>query len=151
MTRRSGKSFKMYFAHTHLRYEDIMLYIYLLAKLLRNSNLFTVRSLQFILKIYLTNDTIKVSKDGIIMTMSNFNLRGIPPELMLQLKKEALRLNTSVNLLILSMIEKNLGYTYKRVTYHDLDHLAGTWSSNEEKQFKENIQPFEEVDDELWK
>ena len=39
------------------------------------------------------------------MSASNFNLRGIPTELMVLLKREAKRLHTSVNTLVLKMIE----------------------------------------------
>lgn len=82
---------------------------------------------------------------------TNFNLRGIPPEVMLSLKKEAKRLRTSVNLLVLKMIERGLGFTCEKTAHHDLDYLAGTWSAIEEKEFKKAIQPFEQIDKELWK
>lgn len=84
------------------------------------------------------------------MSASNFNLRGIPSEVMILLKREAKRLSTSVNLLILKMIERGLGFTCERTTYHDLDHLAGTWSSAEQKDFEKNTRYFEQIDKELW-
>lgn len=85
------------------------------------------------------------------MSTSNFNLRGIPPEVMILLKKEAKKLHTSVNTLVLKMIEKGLGFAYAKTIHHDLDHLAGTWTSKEEKAFKKNTQSFEQIDKELWK
>jgi hypothetical protein len=85
------------------------------------------------------------------MSASSFNLRGIPPEVMASLKREAKKLHTSVNTLVLKMIERGLGFTHERSIYNDLDHLAGSWSATEEKCFKENTQPFEQVDKELWK
>jgi hypothetical protein len=84
------------------------------------------------------------------MSASNFNLRGISTEVMTLLKQEAKRLHTSVNILILKMIERGLGFSYKKDTYHDLDYLAGSWSSTEEKDFEENTQYFEQIDKELW-
>ncbi len=84
------------------------------------------------------------------MTTSNFNLRGISAEVMALLKQEAERLHTSVNVLILKMIERGLGFSYKKPAYHDLDRLAGSWSSAEEKVFEENTQYFEQIDKELW-
>ena len=84
------------------------------------------------------------------MAASNFNLRGIPSEVMVLLKREAKRLQTSVNILILKMIERGLGFTCEKPVYHDLDHLAGSWSSAEEKTFEENTQYFEQIDKELW-
>lgn len=84
------------------------------------------------------------------MTAFNFNLRGIPTEVMTLLKQEAKRLRISVNILILKMIERGLGFSCKKLTYHDLDHLAGTWSSAEEKTFEDNSKHFEKIDKELW-
>lgn len=81
---------------------------------------------------------------------SNFNLRGVPSEVMNQLKREAKRLHTSVNVLILKMIERGLGFTSDKPIYHDLDHLAGSWSSTEENSFEENTKYFEKIDKELW-
>lgn len=85
------------------------------------------------------------------MATFNFNLRGIPSEVMALLKKEAKRLHTSVNTLVLRMIERGLGFIHEKPSYHDLDHLAGSWSAMEEKRFKENTQSFEQIDKELWK
>lgn len=83
--------------------------------------------------------------------MSAFNLRGVPPEIMMLLKREAKRLRTSVNAIVLKMIERGLGYTHEKVAHHDLDHLAGSWSASEEKMFKNNTKSFEQIDKELWK
>jgi hypothetical protein len=85
------------------------------------------------------------------MSASNFNLRGIPSEVMALLKREAKRLRTSVNGLVLKMIEQGLGFTCEKPIHHDLDCLAGSWSSTDEKMFKENVQSFEQIDKELWK
>ena len=48
------------------------------------------------------------------MSASNFNLRGIPSEVMNLLKKEAKRLHISVNTLVLKIIESGLGLTYEK-------------------------------------
>lgn len=85
------------------------------------------------------------------MSAVNFNLRGIPSGIMILLKREAKRLNTSVNGLVLKMIERGLGFTHEKPVHHDLDHLASSWSSAEEKMFNENIRSFEQIDKELWR
>jgi hypothetical protein len=87
------------------------------------------------------------------MTAQNFNLRGISPQVMQLLKKEAKNENISVNLLILKLIEQGIGVgpKPKRKKYHDLDFLIGTWSSKESKQFAKEIEVFEKIDEELWK
>ena len=35
-------------------------------------------------------------------------------------------------------------------TYHDLDHLAGGWSTEETATFHQNIQIFEKIDEDVW-
>ncbi|NET70977.1 MAG: hypothetical protein F6K62_08510 [Sphaerospermopsis sp. SIO1G2] len=34
--------------------------------------------------------------------------------------------------------------------YHDLDHLAGTWTKEDETEFLLNTQQFNEIDSQLW-
>lgn len=80
------------------------------------------------------------------MSTSNFNLRGIPPEVMDSLKRESKRLHTSVNSLILKMIENGLGFSKAKITFHDLDHLAGTWKQSDREEFEENTKFFERID-----
>lgn len=82
----------------------------------------------------------------------SFNLRNIAPNVMLLLKKEAAKQKISVNSLILQMIEQGVGIAHptKKVIFHDLDHLAGTWSDKDKKAFDENIKSFENLDKELW-
>jgi hypothetical protein len=86
------------------------------------------------------------------MTASNFNLRGVRSEVMASLKKEAEKQNTSVNFLILKLIERGIGYshTVKRPTYHDLDKFAGTWSIADERAFEKSAKDFEKIDENLW-
>ena len=77
--------------------------------------------------------------------MPTFILKDIPSETMDLLKKEAKRLRISVNTLVLKMIERGLGLTREKPIHHDLDHLAGSWSAQEEKMFKKNTQSFEKI------
>lgn len=84
------------------------------------------------------------------MSVSNFNLRGIPSDVMMLLKKEAKRLHISVNSLVLKMIESSLGLTYEKPMHHDLDHLSGSWSAKEAEEFKNNTLSFDQIDKELW-
>lgn len=86
------------------------------------------------------------------MSTSNFNLRNIPPHVMLLLKQKAIRQQTSVNSLILQIIQRDVGIDYpnKRLVFHDLDHLAGTWDENDKTIFDERTKAFQEIDKELW-
>ncbi|MCE5317949.1 MAG: hypothetical protein LLG04_11415 [Parachlamydia sp.] len=68
------------------------------------------------------------------------------------LKREAKGQNTSVNSLIIRMIEQGIGYSKKskKTRFHDLDNLAGMWSAADCKAFEENTKLFETIDKELW-
>ena len=82
----------------------------------------------------------------------NFNLRGLPLPAMMRLKKEAKKQNTSVNFLLIRLVEQGVGYSHKTKihTYHELDGLAGGWSKAEAAEFSKNTVPFEKIDEELW-
>ena len=86
------------------------------------------------------------------MSTHNFYLRGIPQQVMELLKSEAKDHHISVNMLILEMIEKSLGYSNpkSKPIYHDLDHLAGSWSLSEAASFKKSTEQFEQIDKDLW-
>lgn len=82
----------------------------------------------------------------------NFNLRGIDPNIMIILKKQAEKEQISVNVLILKCIERSLGFSrpIKKPVYDDLDHLAGTWKKEDAKVFEENTKFFEKIDKDMW-
>lgn len=86
------------------------------------------------------------------MSMLNFNLRGISPQVMRTLKREAEKQDTSVNLLILKLVEKGIGYSHEveRPIYHDLDKFAGTWTAADAKDFAKNTKDFEKIDKDIW-
>lgn len=86
------------------------------------------------------------------MLASNFNLRNVAPGVMSLLKKKATKQKISINSLILQIIEQDLGIAHptKKTVFHDLDHLAGTWSNKDKKAFDDNIKCFENIDKELW-
>jgi hypothetical protein len=86
--------------------------------------------------------------------MANVSLRGLSEELKKGLKLEARRRNQSVNSLLLNLISKGVGLGEKqsyRVKHHDLDELAGTWSSDDVTEFETVTSSFNKIDDSLWK
>ena len=54
---------------------------------------------------------------------------------------------------MLKILKEALGLEKKKRTaeYHDLDHLAGTWSQQDAKAFEQATAVFESVDERLWK
>lgn len=75
----------------------------------------------------------------------NFHIRGLPGRLMLLLKQRAEAGRTSVNAVVIQLIERGLGaapqLTRMHRVYDDLDALAGTWSAEDIAAFDENVQP----------
>ncbi|MEW6086804.1 MAG: hypothetical protein AB1498_00620 [bacterium] len=53
---------------------------------------------------------------------------------------------------MLEVIKEALGLKKKRSIVHtDLDHLAGTWSEKNFKDFKNKTHDFEAIDKDMWK
>lgn len=85
--------------------------------------------------------------------MATMTLRGIDDAISGALKEKARRENTSVNTVMLRILKESLGIEKKKrnVVYDDLDHLAGTWSSNDLTEFENATAAFEKVDEDMWK
>ncbi len=80
-------------------------------------------------------------------------IRGLDDLTIKALKEKAKREGTSVNAALVKLIEEELGLKKKRrtVEHADLDHLAGTWSDKDYKEFQEKIKNFETIDETMWK
>lgn len=79
-------------------------------------------------------------------------LRGIDEKTSEALKEKARREGTGVNAVTLRLLRESLGLEKRKrnVRYSDLDHLAGTWSAEEEADFERNTAAFEKVDEDMW-
>jgi len=85
--------------------------------------------------------------------MANFSLRGIDDETASRLRAEASRQGMSANAFLLRLIRHQLDLTAPRPArrqYHDLDHLAGTWSAEEANGFLQSVADFNVIDPALW-
>ncbi|TAK74533.1 MAG: hypothetical protein EPO11_06715 [Gammaproteobacteria bacterium] len=85
--------------------------------------------------------------------MTNIHLRRLDEKLIFQLKQTASSQNISVNTLILNLIAQGLGVekSPRKLTHHELDKLAGTWTAKEAETFMKTMTDFEQIDKELWK
>ncbi len=87
--------------------------------------------------------------------MKQITIRSIPDEVKKTVQKEAAQKGVSLNKAIIALLERAVGAKApekkKRVVYHDLDHLAGLWSREEEASFDKTIKAQRKVDAELWK
>ncbi|MDD2851992.1 MAG: hypothetical protein PHY09_08870 [Desulfuromonadaceae bacterium] len=54
---------------------------------------------------------------------------------------------------MLKLLKESLGIDKKKRTteYHDLDGLAGTWSSSDAAEFAQATAVFEKIDEDMWK
>lgn len=86
--------------------------------------------------------------------MKTISLRGVEDETARKLKEEATERGTSVNTLILQLINAGIGIkapAKKCHQYHDLDQLSGTWTEEDSADFMNTISDFEHIDKELWR
>ena len=86
-------------------------------------------------------------------TVKTITLRGIDAELEKALQEKARELSTnSLNSTILRVLHESLGLAKRRygTVHHDLDHLAGTWSSADLEEFERSTAVFGQIDEELW-
>lgn len=86
------------------------------------------------------------------ITMKALTLRGIDGELEQMLKSESENSGTSMNATIIKILREMFGLTEKkyRAEYHDLDHLAGTWTKDNQIEFEKNTLSFSKIDKDMW-
>ncbi len=85
--------------------------------------------------------------------MPTMSIRGLDERALARLKRQAEREGSSVNGLVVRLLEEGGNVTKparKRRTFDDLDALAGTWSAPQAKAFERSTAPFSEVDPTLW-
>ncbi len=85
--------------------------------------------------------------------MATMTIRGLDDLTVKALKEKAKQEGTSVNSTIVKLLKEDLGLKKKKliVVHNDLDHLAGTWSDKEYKEFQKTMKDFEIIDESMWK
>ena len=85
--------------------------------------------------------------------MKAITLRNLPPEVSKAIQQRAKRKKTSVNRAVIGLLEESLGKKQQKkdkVRYHDLDHLAGSWTKKEAEEFEKFIAEQRTIDPGLW-
>jgi hypothetical protein len=85
--------------------------------------------------------------------MATMSIRGLDDQALAQLKSQAEQEGSSLNRLVLRLLQGagpsvSSGVLKK---FDDLNALAGTWSNEEAQAFERNSAAFTEVDTALWK
>jgi predicted DNA-binding ribbon-helix-helix protein len=86
-------------------------------------------------------------------TMADLSVRNLDERALRELKRLARARNTSVNALIVELLEQRTGVRRadsQAMRHDDLDALAGRWSKVDAAAFAAAIAPFGEPDPELW-
>ena len=85
--------------------------------------------------------------------MNTMTIRGLDDLTVKALKEKAKKEGSSINAALIKLVHGNLGIKNKKrtVVYNDLDHLAGTWSDKDFKEFLQATADFEKIDKNLWK
>lgn len=85
--------------------------------------------------------------------MKAITLRNIPPEIQKAIRAKAKQKRISMNRAVLELLQEQLGTPGKKrkKIYTDLDHLAGTWTEAEAKEFDEILRQQRQIDEELWR
>ena len=86
--------------------------------------------------------------------MKAITLRGIDEALENALRAKSKELSTtSLNSTIIHVLHESLGLTKRRyhAVHHDLDHLAGSWSDKDLREFEEATTALAQIDEDLWR
>ena len=86
--------------------------------------------------------------------MANLSVRGIDAKALAELKNRAAKEDSSVNTLVLRLIEQGLGHRRVKPVlrrHDDLDALAGSWRKADAVAFERATAPFGDIDTQLWK
>ena len=86
--------------------------------------------------------------------MKAITLRNLPPEVARTVQQRAKQKKTSINKAVIELLEESAGGKAKKkapARYHDLDHLAGTWTKEEADAFDKIVKSFRTIDPDLWK
>lgn len=86
--------------------------------------------------------------------MATMSIRGLDDKALSRLKRQAEREGSSLNSLVVRLLQDKMGASGKPrllQKFDDLDELAGTWTSQQVRSFERDTAAFSEVDPALWK
>jgi plasmid stability protein len=81
--------------------------------------------------------------------MKALTIRRVDSDLARSLEQERRRRGTSLNETVLALLRQALGLG-EEPRSNGLRALAGTWSAQDLEEFERAMEPFEQVDPELW-
>ncbi|MEY3973819.1 MAG: hypothetical protein RIS59_180 [Pseudomonadota bacterium] len=85
---------------------------------------------------------------------ANLSVRGISPATMGALRQRALRDGSSINSVVVRLLDQGLGRppaAGRLQTFDDLDALAGSWTAEEAEAFAADTRGFTTIDPAQWR
>lgn len=84
--------------------------------------------------------------------MAAITVRNLPPGVAKAVREKAKRERLSLNRAVVRLLEEATGVekAKARVVHHDLDHLAGTWSEGEHREFTAALEEQRQIDPKMW-
>jgi len=86
--------------------------------------------------------------------MKAITLRNIPADVQRAIREKARQKRISANKAVIELLEERIGRVAskkKKTVYHDLDHLAGTWTRRQTAEFERTLETLRPIDEDLWK
>lgn len=86
--------------------------------------------------------------------MGNLSIRGLDAKALAALKRRAVEEDSSVNAVVLRLVEQALGLRPskpERARHDDLDALAGCWQKQDGANFDAATAGFSKIDADMWK
>lgn len=87
--------------------------------------------------------------------MKQLTIRNVGSDLHQAVKNEARRRGLSINRYVLLILRDAVGLgdgqSNQTIEFHDLDHLAGTWTEEEYRQFEEVLNSQRKIEEGLWR
>ncbi|MGD0092954.1 MAG: hypothetical protein ABSE73_23830 [Planctomycetota bacterium] len=82
--------------------------------------------------------------------MANLVIREVDPGIVAELKKHAAQAGKDLNTYVKGALAAAAKKRRRKVVFHDLDHLAGTWTRQQHKDFTATVARLGRVDKEMW-
>jgi len=85
--------------------------------------------------------------------MKAITLRNIPPDVARTIRKRAAEEKTSLNKVVISLLQENISGPGKvgKVKHTDLDRFFGTWTREDYEEFEKALAEQRQIDPEMWK
>ena len=88
-------------------------------------------------------------------SLRQLTIRGFEPEVEAHIRELARRERLSLNQAVMQLLRRGAGVAEAKHREADcigtsLDHLAGTWSAKDEREFARTVASLERVDPEFW-